>query len=116
FVSTGRQAMMEFADDRRCWWLARVISPGADLPALSNGQYVFARGPFDLADELALLREHRISAVISKNAGSAATYAKIAAARELALPVIMINRPDAVATPTVATVAEAHAWLKDRLG
>ncbi|MDP7549396.1 MAG: cobalt-precorrin-6A reductase [Alphaproteobacteria bacterium] len=115
-ISTGRQALAEFADDRRCWWLARVIAPGADLPALCSGQYVFARGPFDLAGELALLREHRISAVISKNAGSAATYAKIAAARELGLPVIMIARPGAPATPLVETVAEAMLWLRDCLG
>ncbi|MBT7758972.1 MAG: cobalt-precorrin-6A reductase, partial [Rhodospirillaceae bacterium] len=103
FVSTGRQGMVELADDRRCWWLARVISPGADLPALSNGRYIFARGPFDLAGELALLRQHRISAVISKNAGGSATYAKIAAARQLGLPVIMIARPDVVAVPEAET-------------
>lgn len=116
FVSTGRQAMAEFADDRRCWWLARVICPGADLPMLANGQYLYARGPFEQADELSLLREHRISAVISKNAGSAATYAKIAAARELGLPVIMIARPEAVSMPQVDTVEGAIAWLREHLG
>ena len=116
FVTTGRQAMGEFADDRRCWWLARVIAPGADLPPLPHGQYLYARGPFDLAEELALLREHRISALISKNAGAAATYAKIAAARELSLPVIIIARPDAIAAAQAETVADALAWLQDRLG
>ena len=116
FVSTGRQAMAAFAADGRCWWLARVIAPGADLPALANGQYLYARGPFDLADEVAMLREHRISAVISKNAGSAATYAKIAAARDLGLPIIMIARPPAVAAPQVDTVQDAVVWLQDRLG
>jgi precorrin-6A/cobalt-precorrin-6A reductase len=115
FVSTGRQAMADFADDVRCWWLARVIAPGADLPELSRGDYVYDRGPFDMAGELALLQDHEITAVISKNSGSAATYAKIAAARELGLPVIMIARPvsdDAVQAETVAeTVAGAVSWL-----
>ena len=115
FVTTGRQAMAEFADDRRCWWLARVIAPGADLPALANGQYVYARGPFDLAGETLLLRRHRISALISKNAGGAATYAKIAAARELALPVIMIARPEATDADLVETPAAALAWLRERI-
>ncbi len=116
FVSTGRQAMAEFADDRRCWWLARVIAPGADLPILSNGQYLYARGPFQQADEVSLLREHRISALISKNAGGLATYAKIAAARDLGLPVVMIARPDAAAAPLVETVDDACDWLQNCIG
>jgi precorrin-6A/cobalt-precorrin-6A reductase len=116
FVSTGRQAMAEFADDRRCWWLARVISPGADLPILSNGRYLYARGPFQQADEVSLLREQRITAVISKNAGSTATYAKIAAARDLGLPVIMIARPDMVAAPLAETLDDARNWLQNCIG
>ncbi len=115
FVSTGRQAMAEFADDPRCWWLARVISPGPDLPTLSNGEYIYARGPFNLADELTLLRDHDITAIISKNSGNAATYPKIAAAHELAIPVIMIARPVSDAAEQVATAADAVAWLRTRL-
>ena len=94
-----------------CWWLARVIAPGDDLPSLANGQYVYARGPFEAEDEVALMREHGIGAVISKNAGGAATYAKIAAARELSLPVIMVSRPPPGNAPTVATIEDALAWL-----
>ena len=112
FVSTGRQAMAEFAEDRRSWWLARVIAPGDDLPVLANGCYRFARGPFAVADELSLLGIHEIGAVISKNAGNAASYAKIAAARERKLPVIMIDRPDGGAAPRVDTVDAAMAWLQ----
>jgi precorrin-6A/cobalt-precorrin-6A reductase len=112
FVSTGRQAMEDFADDPRSWWLARVIAPGADLPALENGEYVYARGPFDLVEELALLQDHEISAVISKNAGSTATYAKIAAARQLSLPVIMIARPVSGDTEQAETASEAVTWLQ----
>jgi precorrin-6A/cobalt-precorrin-6A reductase len=115
FVSTGSQAMAEFAGDQRCWWLARVIARSADLPELSQGKYIFARGPFDLADEIALLRGHKITTVISKNSGSAATYAKIAAARQLALPVIMIARPVSDDTALAETVADAVAWLKKNI-
>ncbi|MDP6831837.1 MAG: cobalt-precorrin-6A reductase [Alphaproteobacteria bacterium] len=112
FVSTGRQAMAEFAEDDRCWWLARVIAPGDDLPALANGRYLFARGPFALTDELNLLGIHEIGAVISKNAGNAASHAKILAARERKLPVIMIERPNGGAAPRVDTVEAAMAWLQ----
>jgi precorrin-6A/cobalt-precorrin-6A reductase len=116
FLTTGRQSMDPFAGDSRCWWLARVIAPGADLPALANGRYLYARGPFSLADELKLLRRHDISALISKNAGGGATHAKIAAARQLGLPVIMIARPKAGDAPLVATVGRAMDWLRARMG
>ena len=112
FVSTGRRAMEDFADAPRSWWLARVLVPGAELPELSNGEYVYARGPFDLAEELALLRDHDIGAIISKYAGGTATYAKIAAARQLAIPVVMIARPVSNDAEQAETVAEAVTWLQ----
>jgi precorrin-6A/cobalt-precorrin-6A reductase len=108
FVTTGRQGMDEFVHDTRCWWLARVIAPGPDL---DRGIYIQARGPFEKADELELLRDHSIDAVISKNAGGTATYPKIAAARELGLPVIMIDRARSADTETVHTVEAAMAWI-----
>jgi precorrin-6A/cobalt-precorrin-6A reductase len=116
FLTTGRQAMAPFAGGSRCRWLARVIAPGTDLPALANGQYLYARGPFRLAGELELLREHDISALISKNAGGGATHAKITAARQLGLPVIMIARPKAGKAPLVTELGEAMEWLRARPG
>ena len=112
FVSTGRQGMAEFADDGRCWWLARVNAPGDDLPALANGRYLFARGPFAVADELNLLSIHEIGAVISKNAGGTASHAKIVAARQRKLPVIMIQRPKGGTAVCVDSIDAAMAWLQ----
>ncbi|MBT4890597.1 MAG: cobalt-precorrin-6A reductase [Rhodospirillales bacterium] len=111
FVSTGRQSVADFVSDPRCWWLLRVVPTDETLPAFQNGEYVYERGPFDLTDELALMREHSIETIISKNAGSKATYAKIIAARELSLPVIMINRPESGSTLQVGTVPDAIGWL-----
>ena len=75
-------------------YLARLIErarPDALPPDLRLMQ---ARGPFDRADEERLLRERAASTcMVSKNSGGAATYAKIEAARELGLPVVMIARP-----------------------
>jgi precorrin-6A/cobalt-precorrin-6A reductase len=50
-------------------------------------------GPFDYASELQLLTEHQIDLVVSKNSGGESTYAKIAAARQLGVPVVMMQRP-----------------------
>lgn len=115
FVTTGRQSAAEFANDSSCWWLLRMVPTTDTLPQLANGDYVFERGPFDLDNERQLLRGHDVEAIISKNAGSEATYAKIIAARELSLPVIMIERPEAADVTQVATVIDAIEWLKQQV-
>ena len=82
---------------------------------MSHYELVLARGPFTEADELALFRQHRIDAVVSKNSGGAATYAKIAAARALSLPVVMIARPASVPGDVTADVEGALAWIHAQL-
>jgi precorrin-6A/cobalt-precorrin-6A reductase len=49
--------------------------------------------------------------LVARNSGGMATYAKIAAARTLRLPVIMISRPPLPACATVADVQGAIGWL-----
>ena len=69
------------------------------------------RGPFSEADERALLVAHAIDVVVAKNSGGAATYGKIAAARALGVPVVLLRRPSLPEVPAVGTVEEAVAWL-----
>jgi precorrin-6A/cobalt-precorrin-6A reductase len=69
------------------------------------------RGPFRVEDELALLRAHAIDVLVTKASGGEATYAKLAAARALGLPVIMVRRPPPPPGPVVDSVAAALAWL-----
>jgi len=111
FLSLGRQELHVFARAPQHHYLARVIEapPREELPP--DITLVQARGPFALAAETALLRDERIEVVVSKNAGGDATYAKIAAARALGLPVIMIARPGKPAGHVVASAEEAVAWL-----
>ena len=71
---------------------------GASIPSIRRSPcphaiYLTARGPFSEADDRALLERHRIDVVVAKNSGGEATYGKIAAARALHLPVIMLQRP-----------------------
>lgn len=72
-------------------WLRTAIAPKHDLPA--NMQWLQAIGPFDLASEEALLQTNGIDALVSKNSGGAATFAKIDAARQLGIPVYFLARP-----------------------
>ncbi|HSA79356.1 MAG TPA: cobalt-precorrin-6A reductase [Geminicoccaceae bacterium] len=110
FLTVGQRNLAAFASLAGVWFLIRTIEPPTG-PPLAQTLCQQARGPFTLADELALLREHRIDVLVTKASGGKATYAKIAAARELGLPVIMVRRPPPPPGPVVTTVAEAVDWL-----
>ncbi|MBS0517750.1 MAG: cobalt-precorrin-6A reductase [Proteobacteria bacterium] len=112
FLSLGRQELHAFAVAPQHHYLARVIDPPerTDLPP--DLRLLQARGPFDRASEVRLLVDERIDVLVSKNAGGAATYAKIEAARELGLPVVMIARPDKPGGESVTHVEQALAWLE----
>lgn len=90
-----------------------VDAPAADLLP-PRCRVITARGPFGLADELALLRGHRTDVIVTKNSGGAATAAKLEAARMLGLDVLMIDRPQQQdeAAPQVLDWQHALAWLE----
>ncbi len=113
FLTVGRQELSAFAGLDGIWFLARSIEP--PLCPLANCTTIQARGPFSEADEIALLEEHSIDLLVSKNSGGAATYAKIAAARSLGLPVVMIARPPTPPGDTLQSVEAAVAWVTARL-
>ena len=111
FLTVGHHELVAFAGLERVWLLIRTIEPPAGEP-LERALYLQARGPFALPGELALLREHRIDVLVAKASGGAATYPKLAAARTLGLPVIMLRRPPPQAGPVVSSVAAALEWLR----
>lgn len=110
-LTLGRQEVAPFQRCPTLRFVLRSIEPPEpeDLPL--DCLLLSERGPFTLAGERALIARHGIRAVVAKNAGGDATAAKLAAAREAAIPVIMIRRPAPPATPAVADVAGALAWL-----
>jgi precorrin-6A/cobalt-precorrin-6A reductase len=115
FVALGRNELAPFAAAPQHHYLIRSVDPVEPPLPLPQVEYVTGRGPFSEAGDLALLKAHRIGAIIAKNSGGAATYGKIAAARALGLDVIMLRRPDLPDATAVATVEEAVAWLDQAL-
>ncbi len=111
-VTLGRNEVraLEAAPQHR--YLIRSIDPVEPKLALPSARYIETRGPFNEPDEHALLVANDIDAVLAKNSGGTASYAKIAAARALGLTVIMITRPARPAVEAVANVDEALAWLE----
>lgn len=105
FVTVGRQEIAPFLARGDARILARMIDP-PDISVPERALILLARPPFTLQSERALMRKHEVSVVVTKNSGGAATEAKLAAARRLHLPVIMIERPEKPDAETVETVEE----------
>ena len=100
--------------DLRCFgpphsYLVRSVDAPADAP--EGAAIVTARGPFTEADERALMLAHGIDMLVTKNAGGGAVVAKLAAARSLGMPVVMVSRPPPPSGPTVADADGALDWL-----
>jgi precorrin-6A/cobalt-precorrin-6A reductase len=114
FLTIGRQQLAPFAVLPQIWFLMRSIDPPDVDLTIPNGQVLLARGPFSLEQERQLFEDYQIDLLVSKNSGGNATYAKIIAARELQIPVVMIRRPEMPAGETVADGEGAIAWLMRR--
>lgn len=113
-LTTGRQGLEAFAPLDDTWFLIRCVDPpGPPLPA--HHELVLDRGPYALAGELALIDEHGIDLLITKDSGGARTEAKLDAARERGLPVIVVRRPARAPGAAVTTLASAAEWVRAEL-
>jgi precorrin-6A/cobalt-precorrin-6A reductase len=112
FLTQGRQQLAAFAEAKHHRYLVRAIEPPDDVDALPHHRLILARGPFHLADEEALMRAENIECIVSKNSGGAATYAKIEAAHNLGLPIVMVQRPDKPDIEQTARLETALAWIE----
>ena len=110
FLAIGRQHLSPFLACSQHWYLLRLVDSVLDLPA-ERGHVVLDRGPFTLNGDRALLQAHGITHIVSKNSGGAGAQAKLMAARERGLPVILIDRPFIPARPKVSTVDGVCRWL-----
>lgn len=114
FLTTGRSGVAAFAGSD-AWFLIRVVTPPDPETLPSNHEVLLSRGPYGYDDERALMSRYGIGAVVTKNSGGAMTRAKLQAAQDLGIDVVMIQRP--ALPPRVAqvgTVDEAEAWVLSR--
>jgi precorrin-6A/cobalt-precorrin-6A reductase len=111
FLTTGRSGTRAFASSD-AWFLIRAVTEPYDALLPRTHRLVLSRGPYRYDDEVALLREHRIDALVTKNSGGAMTRAKLDAAAALDIPVLMVQRPALPAEVSlVSTVEEAAEWV-----
>lgn len=114
FLTTGRSGTAAFVDVD-AWFLIRAVTAPDATSLPRRHQLVLSRGPYHYDDELSLLRDHDIDALVTKNSGGAMTRPKLDAAAALGIPVVMVDRPPL--PPNVATVAsadDAEAWVSSQ--
>ncbi|WP_421362027.1 cobalt-precorrin-6A reductase [Agrobacterium rosae] len=115
FLALGRQELLPFEAAPQHHYLIRSVDPVEPPLTVPHARYLTARGPFALADEIDLLRENHIAFIVSKNSGGTAAYAKIKAARQLGIRVLMIERPMRANTATVPNIDTALAAIRHQL-
>jgi len=112
-LDTTGQKSLGFVPGAKFKRIIRLIEK-PDHHASGHDTIILDRPPYTVAGETALMREHGVTHLLSKNAGGDQTRAKIDAAAALGIPVFMVRRP---ALPDVAcaveSVDEAIAALHD---
>jgi precorrin-6A/cobalt-precorrin-6A reductase len=113
-VTTGRRDLAPFAALAEVRVLARCVDPPTEsLP--EHVQVLLDRGPYTVPGETSLMREHDVDVLVTKNSGGPLVAAKLTAARDLAVAVVMVRRPEPAGAQTVPDVDAAVAWVRDCL-
>src|SRR5258708_159266 len=115
WLTVGSDDLAAFTSLPETWFLVRRIDPPSSPLPLRDVELILGRGPFSLPHERRLLARYRVEVLVCRASGGAATEAKLVAAREAGLPVIMIRRPAPVARAVVETPGAALAGLLQRL-
>ncbi len=111
FLAIGRQTLSAFASKPWHQYLLRFVDPPAGKLPLTDAEIVVARGPFTEEGDLKLLKSRRVNLIVAKNSGGSGARAKLDAARNLRIPVIMIDRPVLPPRRIARDVAGVMAFL-----
>lgn len=114
FLTSGRQGLAAFAGLTDPWFLIRCVDPPEGLLP-PRRLVILDRGPYHLEREHALMLEHRIEVLVTKDSGGPMTEAKLEAARELGIPIVVVRRPPRPEADTVSTVDEAVQWVRRKM-
>ncbi len=114
--ATAKRVFVAFADGLEPLagldldFLVRRAEPGP--VALPRAHVIVARGPFARDAERALFAAERIDAILAKASGGQAARAKLDAARNLGLPVLLLRRPAPPPGPQSSDIADAVDWVR----
>jgi precorrin-6A/cobalt-precorrin-6A reductase len=112
FLAVGRKELAQFKDLWGFRFHIRLVEEPDRVLPVNDYSLTIARGPFTIEGETELFQREKIRTVVAKASGGESGYAKIAAARALGLPVILVRRPADPPGPAAATPEDALAWLQ----
>ena len=119
FLALGRRHLTAFqAVQNQAKYVRSIeaapVTPHDDRPARAgNGAFTFIQAPpGDAVAEQRMLHDLGITHLVCRNSGGPAGYGKIAAARALGLPVIMVVRPAPPSGNIVETAKMAVIWCR----
>jgi len=111
-LALGKQNVPAFAAQPQHHYVLRLVDDPVVPPAVPNYTVVVSRGPFDVVGDRALMERYGVEVVVCKNSGGVGAEAKLTAARELGLPVVMIDRAPLPPRKEVATGAAVLDWIR----
>jgi precorrin-6A/cobalt-precorrin-6A reductase len=114
-VTLGRKDLSAFSAAPQHHYVVRSVDAVDPQLPVPHVFYIAARGPFAQEEERRLMQQHGIEIIVSRNSGGDASYGKIAAARALNLPVIMLRRPQLPQLPAVERLEDVVTWLDHAL-
>ncbi|WFU14763.1 cobalt-precorrin-6A reductase [Bradyrhizobium sp. CB3481] len=114
FLAIGRQHIERFSTKPQHVYTLRFVDPPDRSLPFPDADLIVSRGPFTLTGELEMMRSRGIEWIVARNAGGTGARAKIDAAREFGLPVVMLTRPELPVRLRVESVAEVMQWLSHR--
>jgi precorrin-6A/cobalt-precorrin-6A reductase len=116
FLTVGARGLPPFSMREDIWFLVRLVDKPDQAIPLPNHQLILGRGPFSESDERGLFAKHRIDCLVTRASGGDATVGKLAAARALSLPVVMVDRPPPPPGPAVDSLPATLTWIEETLG
>ncbi len=115
FLTTGQKELDGFTSITKHNFVARMIEPPNTKIERSNLKIILQQGPFPVHDEIQLIKEEKVDLIVSKNSGGSATSAKIIAARQHNIPVVMISRPPLPQAMVKGTIEDCLDWLDPKV-
>ncbi|MEM9581004.1 MAG: cobalt-precorrin-6A reductase [Pseudomonadota bacterium] len=110
FLATGRQTLHRYANLAECYLICRQIDEVNTPFPFPNGEYLIGNPPFSVEEEVDLFQKRKIDWLIVKNAGGAASFSKLEAARYLGIKVGMIERPGLPDVLLKSDIEDAISW------
>jgi precorrin-6A/cobalt-precorrin-6A reductase len=111
FLTTGKRDLNAFSADSAHPYLVRAVDPPSG-PGPARMTLLLDRGPYVVERERQLMAEHGVTVLVTKDSGGEMTSAKLTAARELSLPVVMVDRPAVpIGAAVIDSVDAAVAWV-----